>query len=44
MMQRHHCCQGRSVSVVPADVIAAKVGQAVDNAVADFGTLSPCFT
>ena len=38
---------GRSVglpgSVVPADVIAAKVGQAEDDAVADLGTLSRCF-
>ena len=30
-------------SVVPADVIAAKVGQAEDDAVADLGTLSRCF-
>ena len=30
-------------SVVPADVIAAKVGHAEDDAVADFGTLSRCF-
>ena len=34
---------GLPVSVVPADVIAAKVGQAEDDAVADFGTLSRCF-
>ena len=30
-------------SVVPADVIATKVRQAEDDAVADFGTLSRCF-
>ena len=30
-------------SVVPADVIATKVKQAEDDAVADFGTLSRCF-
>ena len=31
------------VSVVLADVNTAKVGQAEDDAVADFGTLSRCF-
>ena len=43
MVRRLRRGVGVIVSVVPADVIAAKVGQAEDAAVADLGTLSRCF-
>jgi hypothetical protein len=44
MVRRLRRGVGLPRSVVPADVIAAKVRQVVDNAVTDFGTLTPCFT
>jgi hypothetical protein len=43
MVRRLRRGVGLPRSVVPADVIAAKVGQAEDDAVADLGTLSRCF-
>ena len=43
MVRRLRRGVGLPGSVVPADVIAAKVGQAEDDAVADLGTLSRCF-
>ena len=43
MVRRLRRGVGLPGSVVPADVIAAKVGQAEDGAVADLCTLSRCF-
>ena len=43
MVRRLRRGVGLPGSVVPADVIAAKAGQAEDDAVADFGTLPRCF-
>ena len=43
MVRRLRRGVGLPGSVVSADVIAAKVGQAEDDAVADLGTLSRCF-
>ena len=43
MVRRPRRVVGLPVSVVPADSTAAKVGQAEDDAVFDFGTVSRCF-